>query len=105
MMKLKNVVVARSFFSKGLGLMFKKDFNSALVIDLGFQTRLGAGIHMMFMRFAIDVFFVDKNHRVVDIARNVQPWTLSVLPKKACRYVVETKPNQVKARVGDKLEW
>lgn len=104
-MRLKNAVLAKTFVSKAFGLMFRNDFSGALVMDLGFETRRGACVHTFFMCFAIDVFFVDEKHRVVDIRHSVMPWRPCILPKKPCRFVVEAKPGTVKAKVGQKLEW
>ena len=104
-MRLKNAVVAKSIFSKALGLMFKKDFSGALVIDLGLETKRGAAIHTFFMRFAIDIFFVDYKHKIIDIAINIKPWKPCVVPKKPCRYIVEARAGKLKAKVGQKLEW
>lgn len=35
------------------------------------------GIHTWFMRFAIDVFFLDRDGRVVSIARQVRPFRMA----------------------------
>jgi uncharacterized membrane protein (UPF0127 family) len=34
-------------------------------------------IHMFFMRFAIDVVYLDKQKRVVKVVRELKPWRLS----------------------------
>ena len=34
-------------------------------------------IHMFFMRFAIDLIFVDRDLKVVKIVRRVRPWQLA----------------------------
>ncbi len=34
-------------------------------------------IHMFFMRFPIDVVFLDKNKRVVKISADLKPWRMS----------------------------
>ena len=31
-------------------------------------------IHMMFMRFAIDVVYIDREHRVLKCVKNIRPW-------------------------------
>ena len=104
-MRLKSVVLAKTFASKALGLMFRKKFDGVLVIDLGFETRRGAAIHTFFMRFDIDVFFVNGKYKVVDAVRNIKPWKILIMPKKACRYIVEARSGKLKAKVGQKLEW
>ncbi len=34
-------------------------------------------IHMFFMKFAIDVIFVDKKYQVIGLVENIQPFSLS----------------------------
>jgi uncharacterized protein len=36
-------------------------------------------MHMFFMRFAIDIVFLDRNNRVAKINRNLRPWRVSSL--------------------------
>lgn len=36
-----------------------------------------SSIHMFFMRFAIDVVFLDRDHRVVRVCENVRPWRVA----------------------------
>jgi len=40
-------------------------------------------IHMVFMRFPIDVIFVDKNHKVVGLVRKIPPFGFSPVFWKA----------------------
>jgi uncharacterized membrane protein (UPF0127 family) len=62
--------VAKSFFARGLGLMFR----SHLPESGGLLIERCNGIHMMFMRFPIDAVFVDKQGRVVKTYRKLPPW-------------------------------
>lgn len=61
---------ATSVFSRFRGLMLKSRLapGAALVI------RPCGSIHMMFMRFAIDAVFFDRDQRVTRVARGVRPW-------------------------------
>jgi uncharacterized membrane protein (UPF0127 family) len=34
-------------------------------------------VHMFFMRFPLDVVYIDKEHRVVKTATNLKPWRVS----------------------------
>jgi len=36
--------------------------------------RPAGSIHMFFMRFAIDAVFCDRDLKVLDVARDLQPW-------------------------------
>jgi uncharacterized membrane protein (UPF0127 family) len=95
---------ARSAREKILGLMFRKEMKRPLVLELPAEMRVGASIHMMFVRFPIDAVFLDKHRRVVDVAKNLRPWTLNYTPKKAAKYVLEMKAGTAKYRVGDKVK-
>jgi len=41
-------------------------------------------IHMFFMRFAIDVIFVDREQRVVGLAKNIRPFQMSRYYFRSC---------------------
>ncbi|MFH0714560.1 MAG: DUF192 domain-containing protein [Candidatus Diapherotrites archaeon] len=105
--QLKRVRTARSFWQKFLGLMFKeaKEVDYALVFPLHVSSRFGASIHMLFMKFPIDVFWLDAGKKVVDVRKNVRPWTLNVSPRKSAHYIVEVKCGKVRAKIGDSMDW
>lgn len=65
-----------------------------------------SSIHTFFMRFPIDVVFVDKASRVVKIAENVKPWRL-LLGGKGAHAVVELANGALAGtdlKVGDHLD-
>lgn len=72
-------ILAKSFFARAKGLLGRKhlDEGEALVI-----TQCQA-IHMFFMRFSIDVVFVDKTYRVVGLVKDIPPFFLSPIFFKA----------------------
>ena len=65
--------MADTFVSRMVGLLRHKELpqGKALII-----THCNS-IHMMFMRFAIDVVFVDRNNMVVGLVRGIRPFRLS----------------------------
>jgi len=65
--------IADSFMSRMVGLLNKKSLENgeALII-----TKCQS-IHMFFMKFAIDVIFIDKNDCVVGLVANINPNRLS----------------------------
>ncbi len=90
------------------GLMFEdeKNFDYALVFDLGEEHRFSAGIHMMFVFFPIDVVWLDKNKKVVDKVEGIKPFTPNYIPKKRARYFVELPVgNGKKIKIGNELDW
>ena len=62
-------------------------------------------IHMFFMRFPIDVVFLDKQKRVVKIAANLKPWRLagSFRAKSVLELPAGTAARSG-TQVGDQLE-
>ena len=40
-----------------------------------------AAVHTVFMRFPIDVVFLDRDGRVRTIVRNLQPWRIAASPR------------------------
>ena len=91
---IMRVILANSIWSRILGLMFKGDFNDALVLVMPYESKLN-GIHTCFMRFPIDVYFLDSNLDLVDKRRGISPWNLGVYPKKPARYIVEVRAGNV----------
>jgi uncharacterized membrane protein (UPF0127 family) len=62
--------VASSFMDRMIGLMFRKDmygFDGLLIKNCN-------SIHTFFMRYALDVVFLDKELKVVKVYRNIKPW-------------------------------
>lgn len=62
--------VPRTGFGRGLGLMFRR----GLAPGGGMWIRPCNGIHMFFMRFAIDAVFVDSGDNVRKVYRHLKPW-------------------------------
>ncbi len=63
-------------------------------------------IHMLFMKFSIDVIFVDKKDSVVGVVKEIKPFRLSPIFFKAS-YAIELPAGFIeKSRTarGDKLE-
>jgi len=71
--------IARTVWSRFWGLMGKGSLpdGHALVIDPC------SSVHTMFMRFAIDAVFLDKNNRVVKVARSMHPYRAAIAPGAA----------------------
>ncbi len=86
------VDVARSFWHRGRGLMFRADLpsGSGLVIDPC------SSIHTMWMRFAIDVLYVDGHGQITRADREMKPWRFGPLYVKG-KYVIELPPGTIAA--------
>lgn len=71
--------VARSFWARFRGLMLAPPLPSG---DALFMQRC-ASVHCLFMRYAIDVVYVDDDGQVLQCVRNLRPWRMSVANRRA----------------------
>lgn len=93
------IIYADTFFKRFKGLMGKRDFNNVLV----FANLTDSSIHTMFMRFEIDVYFIDENMRVFD-KTTLKPWRF-YKPEKQAKYIIETKKGMLELDANDKIEF
>jgi uncharacterized membrane protein (UPF0127 family) len=78
---------AESFWQRFLGLMPYKE----LPAGEGMLLSPCQSVHTFFMRFAIDVIYLDTDKRIVEAYPNVKPWR--VLPfNRRSRSVLELAP-------------
>lgn len=94
--------MADNFITRSVGLLSRKSISSdeALVI------KPCCSIHTFFMRFAIDVLFVEKNGEIAALYENVQPWRILPIHLKSY-YVIELAALQISAKnisVGETID-
>jgi uncharacterized membrane protein (UPF0127 family) len=105
----KNTVIAHkveladTFVSRMVGLLNRTTLSpgEALVITHC------QSIHTLFMRFAIDAIFVDKNNHAVGLCQRLKPLRLSPIYFQSS-YVIELAEGTIaktKTAVGDQLEF
>ncbi len=75
----------------------------ALAEDTGLLIRPCRSIHMWFMRFPIDAAFLDRDMRVLKIARNLRPWQLAFAPRQTHCVLETAKGILADLTVGDPL--
>ncbi len=90
---------ANNFFKRFKGLMGKKEIDFALV----FTNLKDSSIHTHFMRAEIDVYFLDEN-KIVFEKTSLKPWRF-YRPKKQAKYILETKKDELKIKIGDELDF
>jgi len=99
---VRNADVADTFLKRLLGLIPQK----TLKPEEGLIFYHAPSIHMFFMKFPIDVIFLDKNMKIMKICRTLAPWRLtncfgsSVTIELACGKTSQTPTNE-----GDILEF
>ena len=95
--------LADSLLSRSMGLMFSKPEQAALVLKFDREELIS--LHMMFVFYPIDIIFVNKRKRVVDIKVNLRPFDTYVSGRKAM-YAIEVPAGTVrrtKTGVGDEI--
>lgn len=88
---LDGVLIARSFASRFLGLMFRKSlgpWNGLLIYPC-------ASIHTFFMRFHIDIVCIGADMKIVDTAENLGPNRV-FLPRRRTLAVLELPAGSVR---------
>lgn len=79
----ENCRMADNFRSRLVGLLDRSEITpgDALVITPCQQ------IHMFFMKFPIDVIFVDRSENVVGLVENIQPFAMSAIVRNSYRAI------------------
>jgi uncharacterized membrane protein (UPF0127 family) len=75
---------------------------SSLAPGEGMLFRPTGSIHMLFMRFAIDAIFCDRELRVIDVVRGLRPWRFA--GRRGARVVIELAEGAAaQVHPGDRL--
>jgi uncharacterized membrane protein (UPF0127 family) len=96
------VTQADSFTSRFLGLMLRKSMPSHEALLLAPCN----SIHMFFVRFPIDVVFLDEEHEIKKMAENLRPWRI-IPPVRSAHAALELPAGSIKRFnmvVGDRLD-
>lgn len=65
-----------------------------------------ASVHTFWMRYSLDLVFLDRNSRVLDVCENVTPW--STRGVRGARKTLELAAGSLKVlepRIGELLTW
>jgi uncharacterized protein len=92
--------VADGFFSRLRGLLGRR----GLEPGEGLLLSPSSSVHTLFMRFPIDVVFLDRGLRVVGVSGDVRPWRLA--GRRGARHVLELAAGEAHAhriRAGERL--
>lgn len=84
-----NVHIAKTFMRRFFGLMRRKTMGCGAMIFYKCNS-----IHTFFMRFPIDVLYLDKNLNVVSYVCKLKPWKISASSLGA-RTVIELPANTI----------
>lgn len=98
-----NAKILRSSFSHALGLMFSKQKN--LIFE--FKKEMKNPIHMLFVFYPIDLVFLNKNKRIIELKKSIKPFKIYNTKNKA-KYLLELKDGTIKKeniKINDKISF
>ena len=98
---LEDLQTADTFYSRFRGLMGRPSIPE----NMGLMIKPCNSVHCFFMKFPIDVIFLDKEDRVVHISENMRPRSISPIVKQA-KYVIEANSITLSSNIviGDKVK-
>lgn len=91
--QIRDIEKKDTFLGRTKGLMFRDE--GRILLEFPFQGRYG--VWMPFMKFSIDVAYISKEGKVVDLREEVPPMGLSpstwkiYRPSKMCKYILEVE--------------
>ena len=104
--EIAKIRIANTFFSRLMGLMFKKNAKDPLLFEIPerLNKKERSSIHSFFIRFEIVIVFIDKCNMVYEIAE-LKPWNFYI-PKKPAKYIVEFDKREFNdcLKIGDEIE-
>ncbi len=98
---LKKVSRADNLLAKGLGVIGWKDFGNRNGLLLTGTN----SIHTYFVRFSLDLVFLDKNMKVIKLLKNLKPFRFSPIVWSA-KHVLEMPNHSIEKfsiKVGDEI--
>jgi uncharacterized protein len=102
-----HAILAKSFISKLLGLMFRKNLpeGSGVLLAETSESKLNTSIHMLFMNFDICAVWINKVYQVVDV-KKAKRWHLAYFPRNAAKFVLEVNTQEFNNfTIGDQLQF
>lgn len=91
---MAKIKVARSFLARYKGLMFIKE-PQPLVIEFPQSSGIKVTLHTFFVKFPIDVIFLDTNFKVVEFRENLPPFKFFI-SQALTKYVLELPQGTIK---------
>lgn len=89
----KNIEICRTLTSQMSGLMFRSHIPADYAMIFVMKKPASLGIHMLFMRFPIDVIFLNEEKIIVGMA-HLKPW-IGHKGMKNIKYIIETNPGTI----------
>ncbi len=115
-MKLKNITknkilinkikLCKNFLNKSIGLILHKKLNDKGLVFICKKEKKKS-LHMIFVFFPIDVLYLNKNKRVIEMKKNFKPFSFYI-PEKKAKYILELPEGTIgktKTEIGDKIKF
>lgn len=97
-----DIFVASSFWERTRGLLGRKP----LVGNQGLLIEKCHSVHMLGMKYALDLIYLDDHGKVLKVVNDLKPWRFSICYGASC--VVEVLSGisrQMQITEGMKVEW
>ncbi len=95
-----NAILADTPIKRAIGLMFRASLKDNECMLIKFSREFYPGIWMHNMLFPLDIIWLDRKKRVVDLIRNAKPCKLldckTYTPRNRAQYVIEVKAGMAK---------
>jgi len=93
------VELADTFWRRFRGLMLRGKFSQGKALLFKFPKPGRRGVHMWFVRFSIDLVYLDSSFRVVELRAQLKPWRFH-RPRAIVSYLIELPAGTIsRARV------
>lgn len=93
----EDMEVADTFFKRFKGLMLRKEAHKPMMFLKCRQ------VHTFFMKFPIDVYYFDKDMKIIQVEKNLKPWKISHYIKDAYGLIEVDSSVGISLSVGDTL--
>ncbi len=97
--------LAGTFWRRFRGLMLRGKFPRGEALLFSFHKPGRHGVHMFFVRFPIDLVYLDSGFKVVEVHARLKPWRI-YRPKAAAKYLAELPAGTIsraRVEVGHKI--
>lgn len=99
------VELADTFWRRFRGLMLRGKFQQGKALLFKFPKPGRRSVHMWFVRFSIDLVYLDSSFRVVELRAQLKPWRF-YRPRATVSYLIELPAgtiSRVRVEVGHEI--
>lgn len=102
---VSDVELADTFWRRFRGLMLRRRFPRGRALLFKFKKPGRYRVHMFFVRFPIDLIYLNLSFRIIELKAGLKPWR-TYKPKATASYLVELPAGTIRragVRVGHKI--